>query len=85
MKQPRSKYMNIPAVYTVKTVNMRTFQPQSDFLLSPGASAATTLGKGFLVLRKAGHLCVATESQSYSDYTGKEKTMEVRVDVLKPG
>ncbi|XP_003968602.2 uncharacterized protein [Takifugu rubripes] len=50
-----------------------------------GASAAITLGKGFLVLRKAGHLCVATQSQSYSDYTGKEKTMEVRVDVLKPG
>lgn len=50
-----------------------------------GASVATTLGKGFLAIRKAGHLCVATQNQNYSDYTGREKTMEVRLDVLKPG
>lgn len=50
-----------------------------------GACVATTLGKGFLAIRKAGHLCVATQSQGYSDYTGREKTMEVRLDVLKPG
>ncbi|KAF7644706.1 hypothetical protein LDENG_00217340, partial [Lucifuga dentata] len=49
------------------------------------ASVATTLGKGFLSIRKAGHLCVATETQNYSDYTGREKMMEVRLDVLKPG
>ncbi|KAM4742907.1 adenine phosphoribosyltransferase isoform 1-T1 [Anableps anableps] len=50
-----------------------------------GASVATTLGKGFLAIRKAGHLCVATQNQNYTDYTGREKTMEVRLDVLKPG
>ncbi|XP_028320261.1 uncharacterized protein LOC114474279 [Gouania willdenowi] len=50
-----------------------------------GASVATTLGKGFLAIRKAGHLCVETRIQNYSDYTGKEKTMEVRLDVLRPG
>ncbi|KAE8295036.1 Adenine phosphoribosyltransferase [Larimichthys crocea] len=50
-----------------------------------GASVATTLGKGFLAARKAGHLCVETQNQSYTDYTGREKTMEVRLDVLKPG
>lgn len=50
-----------------------------------GASVAATLGKGFLAVRKAGHLCVATQNQDYSDYTGKEKTLEVREDVLKPG
>lgn len=50
-----------------------------------GACVATTLGKGFLAIRKAGHLCVATQNQDYSDYTGREKTMEVRLDVLKPG
>ncbi|KAM9319211.1 adenine phosphoribosyltransferase [Pholidichthys leucotaenia] len=50
-----------------------------------GACAATTLGKGFLALRKAGHLCVATQNQTYTDYTGKEKAMEVRLDVLRPG
>ncbi|XP_069017575.1 adenine phosphoribosyltransferase [Embiotoca jacksoni] len=50
-----------------------------------GASVATTLGKGFLAVRKAGHLCVATQEQNYTDYSGREKTMEVRLDVLKPG
>lgn len=50
-----------------------------------GTSVATVLGKGFLAVRKAGHLCVATENQKYSDYTGREKTMEVRLDVLRPG
>ncbi|XP_017290788.1 adenine phosphoribosyltransferase [Kryptolebias marmoratus] len=50
-----------------------------------GASAAGALGKGFLAIRKAGHLCVATQNQNYCDYSGREKTMEVRTDVLKPG
>ncbi|XP_036381738.1 adenine phosphoribosyltransferase [Megalops cyprinoides] len=50
-----------------------------------GSAVATTLGKGFLAIRKAGHLCVQTESQPYSDYSGREKLMEVRLDVLKPG
>lgn len=75
------------ALYKSETVNL-SFHSQFEclvFNLLPGASAATVLGKGFLAVRKAGHLCVATESQSYSDYTGREKTMEVRVDVLKPG
>uniref|UniRef100_A0A8C9XT26 adenine phosphoribosyltransferase n=1 Tax=Sander lucioperca TaxID=283035 RepID=A0A8C9XT26_SANLU len=49
-----------------------------------GASVATSLGKGFLSVRKAEHLCVTSQSPSYSDYTGVEKTMEVRLDVLKP-
>lgn len=50
-----------------------------------GASVATTLGKGFLAIRKAGHLCVEAQTQKYSDYTGREKTMEIRLDVLRPG
>lgn len=50
-----------------------------------GSAVATTLGKGFLAIRKAGHLCVQTRTQEYTDYSGREKLMEVRVDVLKPG
>ncbi|XP_046718380.1 uncharacterized protein LOC124394275 isoform X1 [Silurus meridionalis] len=50
-----------------------------------GSAVAIVLGKGFLAFRKAGHLCVETQTQDYCDYTGKEKLMEVRVDVLKPG
>uniref|UniRef100_A0A3Q3EBW8 adenine phosphoribosyltransferase n=2 Tax=Hippocampus comes TaxID=109280 RepID=A0A3Q3EBW8_HIPCM len=50
-----------------------------------GASMASALGKGFLAVRKAGHLCVSSQRQAYSDYTGREKTMEVRDDVIRPG
>ncbi|XP_076832602.1 adenine phosphoribosyltransferase-like isoform X2 [Brachyhypopomus gauderio] len=50
-----------------------------------GSAIATTLGKGFLAIRKAGHLCVTTQTQDYSDYSSREKMMEVRIDVLKPG
>uniref|UniRef100_A0A6I8Q3X9 adenine phosphoribosyltransferase n=1 Tax=Xenopus tropicalis TaxID=8364 RepID=A0A6I8Q3X9_XENTR len=50
-----------------------------------GAAIAAHLGKGFLAIRKAGHLCVKTRSTNYADYSGKEKVMEVRTDVIKTG
>lgn len=50
-----------------------------------GSAMATTLEKGFLAIRKAGHLCVETQVQEYTDYSGRNKLMEVRDDVLKPG
>ncbi|NXA66685.1 APT1 phosphoribosyltransferase, partial [Mohoua ochrocephala] len=50
-----------------------------------GAAAAATLRKGFLAIRKAGHLCVQTVAQPYSDYSGREKVMEVRTDAIAPG
>ncbi|XP_017579726.1 adenine phosphoribosyltransferase [Pygocentrus nattereri] len=50
-----------------------------------GSAVAITLGKGFLAIRKAGRLCVETQTQNYSDYSGEEKLIEVRVDVLRPG
>ncbi|NWT67909.1 APT1 phosphoribosyltransferase, partial [Prunella himalayana] len=56
-------------------------------LLCPpaGAAAAATLRKGFLAIRKAGHLCVQTEAQPYTDYSGREKRMELRTDAISPG
>ncbi|XP_073674255.1 adenine phosphoribosyltransferase [Garra rufa] len=50
-----------------------------------GSAVAITLGKGFLAIRKAGHLCVQTYTQDYTDYSGRDKLMELRLDVLKPG
>ncbi|XP_048180838.1 adenine phosphoribosyltransferase-like isoform X1 [Corvus hawaiiensis] len=50
-----------------------------------GAAAAATLRKGFLAIRKAGHLCVQTVAQPYTDYSGWEKVMEVRTDAISPG
>ncbi|NXG84175.1 APT1 phosphoribosyltransferase, partial [Stercorarius parasiticus] len=51
----------------------------------PGAGAAAVLQKGFLAIRKAGHLCVETLAQPYTDYSGREKVMEVRTDAISPG
>ncbi|XP_074888810.1 adenine phosphoribosyltransferase-like isoform X1 [Buteo buteo] len=50
-----------------------------------GAAAAAILQKGFLAIRKAGHLCVQTLTQPYTDYSGREKVMEVRTDAISPG
>ncbi|NXL50560.1 APT1 phosphoribosyltransferase, partial [Podilymbus podiceps] len=50
-----------------------------------GAAAAAVLQKGFLAIRKAGHLCVQTRTQPYTDYSGREKVMEVRTDAISPG
>ncbi|NXD81652.1 APT1 phosphoribosyltransferase, partial [Halcyon senegalensis] len=49
-----------------------------------GAAAAATLRKGFLAIRKAGHLCVQTLEQPYTDYSGRDKVMEVRTDAITP-
>lgn len=51
----------------------------------PGAAIAVTLRKGFVTIRKAGHLCVETHTQTYRDYTDREKVMEARTDAIGPG
>ena len=43
-----------------------------------GAAIAQRLKKGFVVFRKAGHLCVDTDSTEYKDYSQRTKVMEVR-------
>ncbi|XP_058019813.1 uncharacterized protein LOC131188518 [Ahaetulla prasina] len=50
-----------------------------------GAAIAVTLRKGFVTIRKAGHLCVETCTQTYRDYTDREKVMEARTDAIGPG
>ncbi|XP_004946635.1 adenine phosphoribosyltransferase isoform X1 [Gallus gallus] len=50
-----------------------------------GAAVAATLHKGFLAIRKAGHLCVETLTEPYTDYSGREKVMEMRTDTVTPG
>ncbi|XP_026576926.1 uncharacterized protein LOC113449998 [Pseudonaja textilis] len=50
-----------------------------------GAAIALTLRKGFVTIRKAGHLCVETRTQTYRDYTDREKVMETRTDAIGPG
>ena len=43
-----------------------------------GSALATRLGVGFLPIRKAGKLCVDTDSTSFSNYSGRTQDMEMR-------
>ena len=49
-----------------------------------GAAIATKLGKAFIAIRKAGRLCVETDSQSYVDYSKREKSLEIRKNAFPP-
>ena len=49
-----------------------------------GAGIATRLGKGFLPIRKAGKLCVNTDSASYTNYSGRTQDMEMRLPAFAP-
>ena len=50
-----------------------------------GAGIATRIGKGFLPIRKAGKLCVETDSASYTNYSGRTQDMEMRQPAFAPG
>lgn len=49
-----------------------------------GAGLATRLGKGFLPIRKAGKLCVDTDSVSFTNYSGRTQDMEMRLPAFAP-
>ncbi len=50
-----------------------------------GAGIATRLGRGFLPIRKAGKLCVDTDSSSYKNYSGRQQDMEMRLPAFAAG
>ena len=50
-----------------------------------GSALATRLGVGFLPIRKAGKLCVDTDSTSFSNYTGRTQNMEMRRPAFATG
>ena len=50
-----------------------------------GAAIAAQAGKGFLVVRKAGKLGVATDQVVFECYSGPGRVMELRKDAFKPG
>ena len=50
-----------------------------------GSGIATRLGRGFLPIRKAGKLCVDTDSADYTNYTGRSQSMEMRLPAFNPG
>lgn len=41
--------------------------------------------KGFIPIRKGGKLPVETLSVNFVDYSGQEKSLEIRADAIKPG
>ena len=50
-----------------------------------GSALATRLGVGFLPIRKAGKLCVDTDSTSFSNYSGRTQNMEMRKPAFASG
>ena len=50
-----------------------------------GTALATRLNLGFLPIRKAGKLCVDTDSVTFSNYSGRTQNMEVRTPAFFDG
>ena len=50
-----------------------------------GTALATRLNVGFLPIRKAGKLCVDTDSVTYTNYSGRTQDMEVRTPAFLSG
>ena len=50
-----------------------------------GASIAARRNVGFLPIRKAGKLCVETDSVSFTNYSGRRQNMEMRSSAFSPG
>jgi adenine phosphoribosyltransferase len=50
-----------------------------------GAAIATRIDRGFLPIRKAGKLCVDTDSASYTNYSGRTQDMEMRLPAFAEG
>ena len=50
-----------------------------------GTALATRLNVGFLPIRKAGKLCVDTDSVTFSNYSGRTQDMEIRTPAFASG
>ena len=50
-----------------------------------GTALATRLNVGFLPIRKAGKLCVDTDSVTFSNYSGRTQDMEMRTPAFASG
>ncbi len=50
-----------------------------------GSGIAARLGRGFLPIRKAGKLCVDTDSATFSNYSGRTQDMEMRLPAFASG
>jgi len=50
-----------------------------------GTAVAVRIQKGFIAIRKSGKLPVDTLSVDFVDYSGKQKALEIRLDVIPSG
>ncbi len=50
-----------------------------------GSAISFRAHKGFIPIRKGGKLPVDTMSVDFVDYSGQEKSLELRADAIKPG
>ena len=90
---PTSIYINAPAFHDLlddlqadlegASVDVVAGLDAMGFVL--GSALATRLGVGMLPIRKAGKLCVDTDSASFTNYSGRTQDMEMRLPAFAPG
>ncbi len=86
--QPRSNYRSPDSSRNSSSglfMEQVTLSQKLPLLPFAGSTVARRLGTGFLAVRKAGHLCVDTNTVCYTDYQKREKFIEVRKYPFPPG
>jgi len=71
------------AEINVKDVDVVAGLDAMGFVMAAGIAAR--IGCGFLPIRKAGKLCVDTDSADMTNYTGRTQAMEMRLPAYAPG
>ena len=71
------------AEINVKDVDVVAGLDAMGFVMAAGIAAR--IGCGFLPIRKAGKLCVDTDSADMTNYTGRTQSMEMRLPAYAPG
>ena len=74
---------DLVACVTDTTVDLVACIDALGFIL--GTAIAQRLKVGILPIRKGGKLPVESDKTEFRDYTGQEKQLEIRRDVLSPG
>ncbi|KAI8512627.1 hypothetical protein Bbelb_092660 [Branchiostoma belcheri] len=90
---PTAMYRHAEAFHQCIADMTKDFQPDEIDLVAGidaagyvlGAAIAFHLKKGFLAIRKYGHLPSEVDDVSFKDYSKREKRMEIRKNAFRPG
>ena len=74
---------DLAAPFETSDINLVAGIDALGFIL--GTALAIHLGKGFIPIRKGGKLPVPADRLEFIDYTGQQKSLELRAGILQPG